>query len=355
VVRFLKIAVPVVLLLGLVGAGVVYLFAFAPNTPTYEADETFRGVKIPPGAGFEATTDSLVNAGIIADAGRFETFGDVTGWGRQVKPGYYRFEAGASNWDVLDKIRKGLQDYVRFTVPPGTRPSVLAAVWRRDFGMDSAAVHQALLSDSLARALGTDTAHLFGRMRPNSYDAYWTTGIEPLIRKVNNEMERFFDQNGRREKAEALGLTPDEVITMASIVEWEARQPEERPRIAGVYLNRLLARKGRRMRLEADPTVQYALMQVEGGLMRRLLFKDYRFPHPYNTYLIDGLPPGPINNPSESSIDAVLNPEDHDYHFFVAKGDGSHIFSRTLREHNRAAERYRALMRERRRAQQNAR
>ena len=350
--RLLKIAAAVVLLIGLVGAAAVYLFAFAPNTPAFEEDETFRGVKIPPGTGFEATTDSLVSAGIIEDGGRFQTFGGVTGWGRQVKPGYYRFEAGASNWDVLDKIRKGLQDYVRFTVPPGTRPGVIAAVWRRDFGMDSAAVHQAFLSDSLARALGTDTEHLFGRMRPNSYDAYWTTRPEPIIRKVNAYMEQFFDQNGRREKAEALGLTPDEVITMASIVEWEARQPEERPRIAGVYLNRLLARKGQRMRLQADPTVQYALMQVEGGLMRRLLFEDYEFPHPYNTYRIDGLPPGPINNPSESSIDAVLNPEDHAYHYFVAKGDGTHIFSQTLREHNRAAERYRALMRQRRAEQQ---
>ena len=350
--RFLKIALAAALVLGLAGAAAVYLVAFSPNTPAFDDGEQFRGVKIPPGTGFSATADSLVNAGIIADASRFKAFGGATGWGRQVKPGYYRFEEGATNWDVLDKIRKGLQDYVRFTVPPGTRPGVIAAIWRRDFGMDSAAVHQAFLSDSLARALGTDVQHLFGRMRPNSYDAYWTTNPEPLIRKVNGYMEQFFDQNGRRAKAEALGLTPDEVITMASIVEWEARRPEERPRIAGVYLNRLLGLKGQRMRLQADPTVQYALMQAEGGLMRRLLFKDYEFPSPYNTYQVDGLPPGPINNPSESSIDAVLNPEDHGYHYFVAKGDGTHTFSRTLREHNRAAEAYRAMMRERRRAQQ---
>ena len=351
--RLLKLALAAVLVLGLAGAAAVYAVAFAPNTPAFDEGETFRGVKIPPGTGFSATADSLVNAGIIADADRFKAFGGVTGWGRQVKPGYYRFEAGASNWDVLDKIRKGLQDLVRFTVPPGTRPAVIAAVWRRDFGMDSAAVHQAFLDDSLAAALGTDTQHLFGRMRPNSYDAYWTTDPVPVIRKVNGYMDQFFDQDGRRAKAEALGLSMDEVITLASIVEWEARQPEERPRIAGVYLNRLLGKNGQRMRLQADPTVQYALMQAEGGRMRRLLKVDYLFPSPYNTYQIDGLPPGPINNPSESSIDAVLNPEDHDFFFFVADGSGLHHFSRTYQEHNAAAERYYAIMRERRREQQN--
>ena len=349
--RLLKLALAAVLVLGLAGAAAVYAVAFAPNTPDFEEGDAFRGVQIAAGTGFAATADSLVNAGVIADAGRFKTFGGVTGWGRQVKPGYYRFEAGASNWEVLDKIRKGLQDFVRFTVPPGTRPAVVAALWRRDFGMDSAAVHQAFFDDSLAAALGTDTEHLFGRMRPNSYDAYWTTDPVPVIRKVNGYMGQFFDQNGRREKAEALGLSMDEVLTMASIVEWEARQPEERPRVAGVYLNRLLGRTGQRMRLQADPTVQYALIQAEGGRMRRLLFADYEFPSPYNTYLVDGLPPGPINNPSESSIDAVLNSEEHEFLYFVANGDGTHQFSRTLREHNAAAERYRALMRERRREQ----
>jgi UPF0755 protein len=134
---------------------------------------------------------------------------------------------------------------------------------------------------------------------------------------------------------------------MASIVEWEARLEEEKPRIAGVYLNRL--RIG--MRLQADPTVQFALMQVEGGRMRRLLFRDYEFQHPFNTYLYGGLPPAPINNPSPSSIHAVLDPEPHDYLYFVARGDGGHTFSRTLSEHNRAARDYRTMMRERRHQQ----
>ncbi|MEM1042333.1 MAG: endolytic transglycosylase MltG [Bacteroidota bacterium] len=336
------------LALGLVGALAVYWLLFMPNTPDYDG---FRGTKLPQGASFEVIADSLGSAGLLASSASFEWAATLTGWGRQLKPGYYRFEAGARNWDILRKIRAGRQDPVRVTVPPGTRPAVLAAVLRRDLDADSAAVVEALADPDLAAELGTDTAHLFGYMRPNSFDLYWTTDERGAVRRLKREWNRFWTDD-MQTKADALGLSRDEVVTLASIVEWEARQREERPRIAGVYLNRLLGRtRAGRMRLQADPTVQYALMQEEGGRMRRLLFADYRFPHPYNTYLIDGLPPGPINNPSESSVRAVLDAEEHDYLYFVATGDGDHVFSRTLREHNNAAERYRALMRERRRSE----
>jgi UPF0755 protein len=176
-------------------------------------------------------------------------------------------------------------------------------------------------------------------MRPNTFDIYWTMDAEEAVRRIEGWYDRFWT-DAREARARALGLTPEEVLTLASIVEWEARVPEERPRIAGVYLNRLLGRTAAgRMRLQADPTVQYALMDADGGPMRRLMLSDYRFPHPYNTYLIDGLPPGPITNPSESSIDAVLENEAHDYLYFVAEpgGSGRHRFSRTGAEHAQAA------------------
>ena len=325
----------VALLLGLaVGAAGAWV-AFGPNTPSFE---DARGVRLP-GRSFEAAADSLEAAGLLGSRASFELFGALTGWDEQVKPGHYRFEAGASNWDLLDKIRKGLEDPVLVTIPPGTRPAVIAAVLRRDLATDSAAVVDALRDPALAAELGTDTLHLFARMRPNTFDIYWTTDAAEAVRRIHRWYERFWT-DAREAKAEALGLTPDEVLTMASIVEWEARVPEERARIAGVYLNRLLGRTAAgRMRLQADPTVQYALMKADGGPMRRLLLSDYRFPSPYNTYLIDGLPPGPLNNPSESSIDAVLNAETHDYLFFVAEpgGSGRHRFSRTGAEHAQAA------------------
>lgn len=319
--------------------------AFAPNTPAFEG---YRGVKIPPGASFAQAVDSLEAAGLLRSRTSFTGFAALTGWGRQIKPGHYRFEAGASNWAMLDKIRKGRQDPIRVTIPPGTRPGVFAAVLRRDLDLDSAAVREALRDPELAAELGTDTLHLFGYMRPNTFDIYWTTSARGVVRRLKREWDRFWTDEMQR-RADEIGLSRDEVLRLASIVEWEARVPEERPRVAGVYLNRLLGRTpAGRMRLQADPTVQFALMQLEGGPMRRLLFADYRVPHPYNTYLIDGLPPGPITNPSESSIRAVLEAEEHDYLFFVARGDGTHVFSRTFAEHVRAASAYRALMQQRR-------
>ena len=326
------------LVLGLLGAGLVYWILFMPNTPSYDG---YAGAILPQGSSFEAVADSLDANGVLASRTTFEWAGTATGWGRQLKPGYYRFEAGARNWDILRKIRAGRQDPVRVTIPPGTRPEVLAAVLRRDLAIDSAAFREALRDPAFARELETDTTHLFGYMRPNSFDIYWTTDARGAIKRLKNEWDRFWTDE-MEAKAAAMNLSKDEVLTVASIVEWEARKAEERPTIAAVYLNRL--RIG--MKLDADPTVQYALMKKDGGRMRRLLYKDYyETISPYNTYLRPGLPPGPINNPSESSIRAVVNPDEHDYLYFVADGTGGHVFSRTLSEHNRAAANYRRMLR----------
>lgn len=338
----------VLVILGIIVAGCGYWLTFASNTPNYEG---YRSVKIPAGASFEQAADSLEASGLLRSRRTFEWIATATTWRRQLKPGHYQFEAGASNFDILDKIRKGRQDPIRVTVPPGVRPHVFAAVMARVLDLDAEIILNELTNPELAENLGTTTSYLFGYMRPNSFDVYWTVSEEGLIRRLKNEWDRFWTEEMDR-KAHNLGLSKEDVLTLASIVEWEARVADERPTVAGVYLNRLLGRTSSgRMRLQADPTVQFALMQEDGGPMRRLLFVDYTFPHPYNTYLIDGLPPGPITNPSESSILAVLDAEEHDYLFFVARGDGTHIFSRTLAEHNRAAAAYRVLMQERRREQ----
>lgn len=207
----------------------------------------------------------------------------------------------------------------------------------------------ALRDPVVAASLGTDTTHLFGYMLPETYNFYWLTDAETVIRRIKEDFDSYFNTD-RQAKAEAAGLSKDDVINLAGIVEWETGINDEKPRVAGVYLNRL---RRRGWRLQADPTVQYAVMAREGR-KRRLLNVDYGIRHPYNTYLIDGLPPGPITNPSKSSIDAVLNAEEHNYMFFVARGDGSHVFSRTLGEHNRAAAQYHALQRQRRQQAQDA-
>ena len=335
----------VLVVLGLLAAGFAYWVLFAPNSNPFEGQ---RGVKLPAGTGFEAAMDSLEAAGLLSSRTSFRLAGTLTTWGRQLKPGHYRFDAGANNWTLLRKIRSGRQDPIRVTVPPGVRPQVFAAVIQKQLDTPADSLLEALRDTALAAELGTDTAHLFGTMRPNTYDIYWTTSARGVVARLHEEWERWWT-DARKARADTLGLSPDEVTTLASIVEWEARQPAERPRIAGVYLNRLFGRGGPRMRLQADPTVQYAIMQREGGRMRRLLYADYATESPYNTYRVDGLPPGPLNNPSESSMAAELDAEDHGYFYFVADGTGTHTFSRTLAEHNRAAARYRTLKREERR------
>lgn len=319
--------------------------AFGPNTAEFVEE---RGVKIPPGTSFDEVVSSLDAEGIVASRTTLDWFGRITGWGGQVKAGYYRFEPGASNYDILSTLRRGLQSPVRITIPPGTRPEVIAVLAGNVMHFDADEMLAALKDPELAADLGTDTSSLFGYMLPESYDFYWLTSAERVVRRVKQHIDDLYERE-IAEAARELNLSMQDVVALASIVEWETHVAEERPRVAGVYLNRL--RIG--MPLQADPTVQYAVMATEGA-KRRLLFVDYDIESPYNTYRISGLPPGPITNPSAASLRAVANAERHDYLYFVATGDGGHIFSRTFQEHVNAANRYRRLMQERRAQQQQA-
>lgn len=336
------IVIGAVLALGLlVGAGVAWI-TFGPNTEIYTGT---RSVKIPPRSDFDAVVDSLDSAGVLQWEDSFQWIARATGWGGQVKAGHYVFGSGLSNYRILNKLRRGLQEPVHVTIPPGTRPEVLAAVAGRDMYFSRAAFDSILADTSLASELSTDTTHLFGYMLPETYYFYWLTSAKNTVTKIKNEFDTFYERE-LKAKADSLGLSKEDVVALASIIEWETAVPDEKPKVSGVYHNRL--RIG--MKLDADPTVQYVVMQEEGR-KRRLLFEDYRIEHPYNTYLSAGLPPGPLNNPSPSSLRAAVNPAEHDYLYFVATGDGSHHFSKTLAEHNRAARRYHELMRERRAAQ----
>lgn len=305
-----------------------------------------RVINIEPGSSFSAVTDSLVARDILAADTRFRFVAKVTGWHRQIKAGHYLIAPGTSIYKLLDILRKGLQTPLRLTVPPGTRAGVFSAIVQKELGVDSVEVRRALTDPDLAASLGTDTVHLFGYMLPETIDFFWGTSADQVVTRMKHAFDHFFSER-MEERAEEAGMSIDEVITLASIVEWEARVDSERATIAGVYMNRL--EKG--MPLQADPTVQYAIMKTQGGRMRRLVYADYKMDHPYNTYLHYGLPPGPINNPSKASIRAVLHPQHHQYLYFVADGNGGHIFSRTLREHINAANLYREMMRERRRQQ----
>ncbi len=320
-------------------AAVVFVLAFAPNTTEYDGT---RSVRIPRATTIDGVVDSLDAVGILSSRTTFVVMAQVTGWGKQVKAGHYAIPSGVSNRELLNKLRKGLQDPIRVTIPPGSRPEVVARVLANKMAFTAEDFLTALKDTAVARVAGTDTTHLFGFMHPDTYFFYWLTDAPRVVTKIKDEFDQRFDRLSEGATSSPV-LSSEDVVTVASIVEWETAIEDEKPRVAGVYLNRL--RNG--WRLQADPTVQYAILQAEGN-KRRLFFRDYNITHPYNTYRFAGLPPGPITNPSLSSIEAVLRPEAHKFYYFVATGDGGHIFSRTLREHRRNARNYYRAMEERR-------
>jgi UPF0755 protein len=323
------------LILG-VGAGVGGAILFGPNTGSYDGA---RDLIIPSGASLDQTVDSLRAEQILVSPGTFRFVAEITGWGTQIKSGHYRVEPHTSNYRLLDMLRRGLQAPIRVTIPPGSRPSTVAKVVGKRLKMEADAFRNALRDTSLARELGTTPSRLFGYMLPETYEFYWQASASTVVRRIKQSFDRFYERR-LASGADNVGLTKREVVTLASIVEWEALHDREKPRIAGVYLNRL--EQG--WRLQADPTIQYVLIQTRGERTSRVLYRDLEIDHPYNTYRIDGLPPGPITNPSPSSLRAAVQPEQHEYFYFAADGTGGHTFSRTLREHNRAAQEYHEML-----------
>ena len=328
--------------LGLIAGGLAAWVIWGSNTQTY-ADE--RGVHLPPGTRVSDAADSLMSRGILDRRWPFVRLAEATGWGDQIKAGYYSFRAPQSNKALLDKLRFGLQTPVRVMIPSGSRPERIASVAARNMAFSAEDFLAALKDTELAASLSTDTLHLFTYMLPDTYHEFWLTDAASVVRRIKREFDGYFARE-LSEPASALDLEVAEVVSLAAIVEWETNVNEEKSTIAGVYLNRLR----RQWPLQADPTVQYALIELEGG-KRRLLFRDYRIDHPYNTYQFRGLPPGPVTNPSRSSLESTVRASSHDYMFFVAKPGGGHTFNATLQGHNRDAAVLRRYLRERRRAE----
>ncbi|MDE2731402.1 MAG: endolytic transglycosylase MltG [Bacteroidota bacterium] len=338
--RMLKVLLLGCLGLGIFGGGLAAWILWGDNTRTYADD---RGVHLPVGTRLSDAADSLMTRGILDRRWSFVLLAEATGWGDQIKAGHYTFTAPQSNKAILDKLRFGQQTSVRIMIPAGSRPERIAGLAARNMAFSAEEFLAALKDAELATSLGTDTLHLFTYMLPDTYYEFWLTDAPGVVRRIKREFDRYFARE-LADSAAALDLTLPEVVSLAAIVEWETNVNQEKSTIAGVYLNRL----HRQWPLQADPTVQYALIELEGG-KRRLLFRDYRIDHSYNTYRFRGLPPGPITNPSRSSLESTVRAGRHDYMFFVAKPGGGHAFNVTLSGHNRDAAVLRRYLRERRR------
>lgn len=300
------------------------------------SDSTAVLVRIPEGSTFSEVLDTLEDAGLVGSRAAFKVLAVTTGGDGKIKPGTYKFGRGISNSELLKALVEGRSTVrVKVTFPEGITVRRIASILQRDVGCDSAEVARLANDRAFLKTLGINASTAEGHLMPDTYFIFWGEKPATVLKRMT-EMFKSFYTDAVKKKADAIGLTPYEALILASIVEGEARVAEERPLIAGVYLNRL--RRG--IVLAADPTIQYLF--PDGP--RRILYRDLEVDSPYNTYKRKGLPPTPINNPGRASIEATLEPAKHDYIYFVAKADGSgrHTFSRTGREHDAAVKQYRA-------------
>lgn len=297
-------------------------------------DESPRRVRVPPGASLGAVADTLEARGVVSAPRLFSLYARLAGAADRIKAGTYEFSRGAGWRDVLRDLTEGRVAYDLLVIPEGWEIRRIAPDLARITGASTDSVMAFMLDTATASRFGVPGPTLEGYLYPATYRIPADAGLESALRPLVREFQRRWTP-ARRARADSMGFSQQEVTTLASIVEKEARVRDEMPTIAAVYLNRLEIGYP----LQADPTVQYARGEHEN----RLLFDhiDEVADNPYNTYRHPGLPPGPIGSPSERAIDAVLHPAEVNFLYFVARPDGTHEFNRHLVDHNRARARIR--------------
>jgi len=283
------------------------------------------------GRSFRKFAGELESAGIISSARMFILYARLRGADARAKAGSYQFSDGLSPAEILRRMVAGEVYAHRFAVPEGFSIYQIAELLEGRGLFKKDAFLRQCFNSALLKELGIEEPSVEGYLFPSTYSIPPTMDEAGMIRMMVGQFNKVFGQR-YAERARSLGMSRKSVITLASIVEKEAIRPEERPMISSVFKNRL--RRG--MPLQSDPTAVYGVRAFAGKVSK----KDIMKPSPYNTYLNRGLPPGPIGNPGSDAIEAALSPAATGYLYFVAKNDGSHYFSRTLEEHNRAVRAY---------------
>jgi UPF0755 protein len=312
-------------------AAVFYLRAQQPYRG-YTADEQF--VEIPPGASSRAIGEHLVSGGVIRDLQTYRLTLWLSGQGRHLKAGEYRFDRAMTPLEVIDKIARGDAFVVSLTFPEGLTMAEMAKIFESHALGTAAAFLGAAKDTSIVRDLDPAAKDLEGYLFPETYIVPRKTDAPKLVRLMVERFQHVFTRE-LREAAAARQLSVRQAVTLASIVEKETAKAEERPLVAAVYVNRLRIA----MPLQCDPTVIYALQRA-GTYTGNLRRDDLAFDSPYNTYRYPGLPPGPIASPGRASLEAAVHPADAEYLYFVSRNDGSHVFAKTLDEHNRNVQKY---------------
>lgn len=317
----------------------VYKKIFSDNT-SFEQREVY--VHIPTDANYSKVQDIL--SLYLESMENFTMTAEKMSYSANIKSGRFLLKKGMNNYDILRALRHNIP--VKLTFNNQETLEEFAGRIAQQIEPDSLSILQSITDNDFLNDKGFSQETALSMFIPNTYEFFWNTTPSQFRERMAKEYRRFWTED-RQEKAKNLNLTPEQVSVLASIVHKETIKIDERPRVAGVYLNRL--RRG--MPLQADPTVIYAIKKHTGDwdkVIKRVLHKDTQFESPYNTYLISGLPPGPIAMPDISAIDAVLNPEKHDFLYFCASVErfGYHEFAKTLEQHNINAAKYQRWVRQ---------
>jgi UPF0755 protein len=288
-------------------------------------------VEVPVGMSVPSLSELLHEKGLVRSAGKFRWLVKFKGAARQIKAGEYQLSTGLRPGELLNKITRGEVRLHQITFPEGYTLKQMAKLLEASELVNAERFIAAANDPPFVRSLGIPATSLEGYLFPDTYRFAKGLPVETVLRSFVTMFNQHFGPV-QEEQARKLAFTRHQVVILASVVEKETAVAEERPLIAGVFLNRLR----KRIRLQSDPTVIYGLRNFDGNLTRAHLQKDT----PYNTYTRRGLPIGPICNPGAASIQAVLNPTSTSYLYFVAKKDGTHHFSTSLVEHNAAVSRH---------------
>lgn len=311
----------------------VYQIFFTANFQVGDA----KGDKylfIPEKTNFQTLVNILKREQMVNEVVSFAFIAKLMNYQDHVKAGRYLIKKNMGNYAVVKMLRAGLQTPVKVMFNQARFPEELAEKVAESLNFSPEDLLKELKNPETLKKFGFDTTNVMAMFLPNTYEVYWNSSPKAFLERMHKEHVKFWNDK-RTAKAKNLGLTPIQISILASIVQAETVKKDEKPRVAGVYVNRLR----KKMRLQADPTLIFA---AKDFTIKRVLNKHMEIESPYNTYKYAGLPPGTINMPTEDSIDATLNPEKHEYIFFCAKEDfsGYHNFAVTLSEHNRNASLY---------------
>lgn len=309
-----------------------YRRVYSPNVVLDSNQSKF--IDIPTGSNFSNVVQILSKQGVLKNTATFEWVAQQMNYVNHVKPGKYSIKNKMSNKELVGLLRSGNQTPVKLTFSNIRTVEQLAGIVGGKIEADSASIAFLFRDNAFQQRFGFTKENSIAILIPNTYEFWWNITAEDFYKKLLNEHKKFWNSS-RTDKARELGMDFNQVSTLASIVEQETRKVDEKPTVAGVYINRF--RKG--WKLEADPTLVFALGDFT---VRRVLNEYKEIDSPYNTYMYTGLPPGPICMPSISSIDAVLNYKKHEYLFFCAKDDfsGYHAFAKGYADHLLNARRF---------------